>query len=294
MRKLLSLLLVFIIVFFAVGCSANEKGLKNFSDIEEFENYSNNFWVCKGRASDSISYYRIYFFNDNDKICHKYYFSYSSSETLSDCLKNIIDYNQEKFNESFKDMIEFLVGAVASEGLSSDEFDIQYDLNSSQIITSNRDPVGSFLKNGAFRPYNSDDEYYQDNNLSDLSEAFVEANNSIFTSKYGDLPTYKDVKYDPASYLTKNFLLSGSAELDDYYNYDYRDLEFLYFCVCVTPHGGGFTDSWYIYCRRDKYENLLEKLKKGPISSINMVCCGSYYNSLPNEMANLVDYYYTY
>lgn len=91
--------------------------------------------------------------------------------------------------------------------------------------------------------------------------------------------------------LGKKFLLIGTAELDDYYNYDYRDLEGYYFCICVTPTGGGYADRWYIYAPRDKCSELFDKLKKGS-SDIVLICNGQFQDSLKREMATLTDYCY--
>lgn len=112
-----------------------------------------------------------------------------------------------------------------------------------------------------------------------------------FLAKYPDALQAREVKYNPLQCLGKNFVLSGRAELDDYYNYDYRGLESVYFCIHVTPEGGSYADSWYIYADRSSKSELYEQLMNGTISDITLICKGIYPDSLKEEMANLTDYY---
>lgn len=144
-----------------------------------------------------------------------------------------------------------------------------------------------FLDDGTLKC--NGDIYRSEENLDELSDAFVDAMFGIFTEKYGIRATYSDVKYDPISYLGDCFLLTGTAKLDDYYNYDYRNSESYLFCICVTPLGGSYSDRWYIYAYRNSFDELFEELKKGPMN-IAMVCRGYYLDSIKNEMADLVDY----
>ena len=132
--------------------------------------------------------------------------------------------------------------------------------------------------------------FHREERLADLSTAFIQAKTSLFTDIYGDLTTYEQVKYNPIAHIGTKFLLTGTAELDDYYNYDYRDMEALYFCVCVTPTGGGYSDRWYIYCERGEYAEFFDTLTQGPVSDIVLVCRGMFYDSIQHEMAGLVDY----
>lgn len=135
--------------------------------------------------------------------------------------------------------------------------EIQFDPEKSQINGLDGETIGKFLNDGTFESSN----YKQDNELKDVGSAFIEAKGGVFKDTYGGPVSEKDVKYNPWSYIGKYFLLTGTAELDDYYNYDYRDLESIYFCICVTPKGGGYSDRWYIYCERYKYSDLFETLK---------------------------------
>lgn len=266
----------------------DEEEPKNFSDEEEFENYSTYFWICEENYNDSTTYYKIRFFFN--KTCYSWDFSYSSTETLTDCLKKALKLGEEKKGQTFKSAYEFLLSELNVEGVESQTFDVQYDVKNSQINNSSGQTYGKFLNDGTFKC--NGDIYNKDENLSELGKAFIMAKGEIFTDTYGELATYEDVKYDPFSYLGKKFMLIGTAELDDYYNYDYRDLESVYFCIQVTPIGGNYSDCWYIYAFRDTHSELYEKLKKGAISNMVLICSGFYPDSLKKEMANLVEYCY--
>ena len=260
---------------------------KRFSSEEEFKKYSNGFWVCDTNHNDSQKYYKIRVFDNG--ICLDWDFSYPANQTLADCLKGILVSYKENANISFNKATKLLTSDCTNiEGIKFSIFEIQYDYRKGEINASDGQSIATFFDNGTAEI--NDDIYTHSDNCLDLQEAFVSAKISLFQEEHGELVTYKDVKYDPSSHFNSYFLLTGSAELDDYYNYDYRDLESMYFCVCVTPTGGGFSDRWYIYCSRSEYDELFEELKKGSISNICMICRGMYYDSLPHEMANLFDY----
>lgn len=215
-------------------------------------------------------------------------FTYSAAETLEDCIKNVLKSGEEQ-GQSFNSAIKFLSSGLNGDGLEFKRFDITYDINKSEII-SEGETYGTFLNDSTLKCrgeiYKCDNESFKKFNT-----AFLMAKSELFEDRYGELATYKDVKYDPIGYLGRKFLLTGTAELSDYFNYDYRDFEAVYFCICVTPDGGSFSDRWYIYCDRYKYDELLEDLKSGSKPMV-LICSGYYPDSLKNEMADLVDYCY--
>ena len=84
--------------------------------------------------------------------------------------------------------------------------------------------------------------------------------NDEFNKKYGDLPTWKDVKYDPMSYIGKKFTITDATyELDDYYNYNYRDTEAKYF-VFSAETTGSYSDRWYVYADRQWDDKILKEI----------------------------------
>lgn len=82
----------------------------------------------------------------------------------------------------------------------------------------------------------------------------------------------RDVQYDMTNNLDKEFVISGLAELDDYYNYGFdRRIESKYFCVNVTPTGGSYSDRWYLYFHRESFKELFNELKQGK-RNVTAVC----------------------
>ncbi len=76
----------------------------------------------------------------------------------------------------------------------------------------------------------------------------------------------KQVQYDMANNVDKEFGLSGDAELCDYYNWGYdSSIESAYFCAEVIPDGG-YLERWYIYFYRADFAELYQDLMGGDVS----------------------------
>ena len=73
-----------------------------------------------------------------------------------------------------------------------------------------------------------------------------------------------DVEFDMSNKIDQNFLVTGTAELDDYYNYNYRDTNDKLFCVRVRPNTNDAGDHWYVYFDREEFKDLFNVLKQGP------------------------------
>lgn len=107
--------------------------------------------------------------------------------------------------------------------------------------------------------------------------------------KYSNYPTAKDVQYNKLGYIGKEFFISGTATLDDYYNWGYRDFSPIYFCISVEPEDGAYlSDRWYIYASRKDYPELFESLKSGS-KKVNFVAKTLFYDTGSDNMATLVE-----
>lgn len=74
----------------------------------------------------------------------------------------------------------------------------------------------------------------------------------------------RDVQFDMENNLDKNFVVEGTATLDDYYNYGFgNEIEDNYFCARVVSDDG--SDSWYLYFERGSFKELFEALKSGSV-----------------------------
>ncbi|NMB96837.1 MAG: hypothetical protein GYA02_09545 [Clostridiaceae bacterium] len=73
----------------------------------------------------------------------------------------------------------------------------------------------------------------------------------------------KDIEYNIPNMLDKEFIVVGYAELSDYYNYGFDDLEEHCFCIKIKPKFDTSNNDWYIYLDREDfnrvYDDLIEK-----------------------------------
>lgn len=108
--------------------------------------------------------------------------------------------------------------------------------------------------------------------------------------EYGEIPSSREVQYDKYKYLGRPFVISGTAAIDDYFNYDYRGLEAVYFCICIQPTGGSYSDCWYVYADRLQFKELFDSLLEGN-KKVDLVAEMYYADTGSNNMATLRDYY---
>ena len=108
-------------------------------------------------------------------------------------------------------------------------------------------------------------------NMTDDSYGYSNYLNDYIYENDISLDNY-DIQYNMANNLNNSFILTGYAELDDYYNYGYRNLESECFCINITPESGSYSDRWYIYINRDGTERLFEYLLDNGRIYIETVC----------------------
>lgn len=91
---------------------------------------------------------------------------------------------------------------------------------------------------------------------SDPVKIFMDNNNITLTAK--------DVQFNMSNNLDKEFALSGTAKLDDYYNYGFdTSIEPEYFNLELKPEDG---DRWSLYLERAAFANLFDELQdKGEV-----------------------------
>ena len=124
-----------------------------------------------------------------------------------------------------------------------------------------------------------------------FSDQFAaEQKKAAFNKLYSDLPSGMDVQYNKIGHLGKHFKITGKAKLDDYYNWDYRGLEGVYFCIKIRPDLGTYSNEWYIYGSRSTHKDLYDKLMSNPGSSVTLICTLYFFDTGINNMATLVDY----
>lgn len=114
--------------------------------------------------------------------------------------------------------------------------------------------------------------------------------------KYGELPDEKIIRYDKANNDGKLFVISGKAELDDYYNWGYSNYEKTHFSIEITPEGSNVMDFWHIYADREAFSTLysiLLSISGEAKTDIVLICKfdTAKLESGSSNLAELVDYY---
>lgn len=97
---------------------------------------------------------------------------------------------------------------------------------------------------------------------SDNIKSNEEHSSDEFLKATGVTLTGKEVQFDLANNLDKEFYLDGQVELCDYYNYGYTN-EAKFFCAQLTPTDGKYSDSWYLYFHRDSFDKEYQNLLNG-------------------------------
>ena len=287
MKKVVSLLLVLCLL---LGLTACDKKDDTESTEPAFES-EEEFLSC---IEDTIWYYedetclrlRLFGTEENTHYVMAYDLEVEDGEEYQDMFSRmLVALKQEGKSTTYDDVTDFLLAAQDVFDIYTFYDDVEYDWETG--IVTDDDNVWDFSSHWL----ESDMCYYiADDTLVLLNGYFKDAEKEAFLTNYPNLVTAKDVQYDIYSNIGKNFVLEGSAELDDYFNYEYHGLDSIYFCIEVTPLGGSYGDEWYIYANRSEFGDLFDTLMDGKLSDITLVCRASYLNAGKNCMATLVDY----
>ncbi|MBO5745504.1 MAG: hypothetical protein J6S13_00250 [Clostridia bacterium] len=295
LHKLASICMAILLMFvFCAGC-----GETTFADKASMQKeLEASYWLCNSSKVDESGnvHYKILFFKDSQMIIID--LSRKSDKTLENMFEDMLnEYESTGETADFNKMTDFLALNPKVSGYELKKYNVVY-FPEEATVKSVDGLLSLEVKNDNTLVDNIQNSYLKSTDLAYLSAAYdacliekKEQQKKEFLKKYDTLPSYSDVKYSPYSYIGRNFIITGRAELDDYFNYDYRNYETFSFCIAVTPVGGGYSDRWYIYGERSRYAELFERLKNGPISNITLICNGYFPDSLKNEMASLIDYY---
>ncbi len=109
-------------------------------------------------------------------------------------------------------------------------------------------------------------------------------------ARYPNVLSNKDVQFNKFGTLGQIFMIEGTAELDDYYNWGYRNFEASHFCINIRPVGGSYSDEWKIYASRNHFKQLYDDLMNGS-QHIYLVAKTDFADTGTNNMATLVDYF---
>lgn len=310
-RILSALLALATLLAFCTGCNhSTQSSKKTYGDESPIYDDKSSmtadiqkyYWISDASETDtgSISHYRICVFNED--ACMSFDLTRSGEKTLEDMFTDILTELANKDSvPTYESAYALLASLPDIRNFTYKKYSIAYFSEENMIKSvdnsvtwelKNEKVLGRVLKDG------TDISYSRFETLNSLESAFRSASTAIkkkqrdaFLAKYSDAPTERDVRYDPYSYFGTDFILTGSAELDDYYNYEFRDLEMVYFCIEVTPTNGSFSDRWYIYGDRRTYTEFFETLKANKKTSVTLVCQIRFPDAGKNQMALLSDYY---
>lgn len=298
LRTSLLALLIFMMLFGLLGgCASPHLGQGDilFSNNSALaEHAQNTYWISQPQYASSEHFIVCCFTTDR---CVKIDLSRNSGESLTDMFQKMLQKIQLSGHSlDYKDVYEFLSSRPSADGLVYTVEEITYNWEENSAFSASGSSVWRFYTDNTMKHHG--DSYSRSEYLVTLERAFDEACKKIqdsardaFFRKYPNIPSYKDVKYDPYSYLRKNFIITGSAELDDYYNYEYYDLEQTYFCIAIEPVNGSYSDRWYIYAKRKDFPELFQALKNGKGASITLICQGQFTDATKNSLATLIDYF---
>ncbi|MEH7525817.1 hypothetical protein V7149_21485, partial [Bacillus sp. JJ1503] len=114
-----------------------------------------------------------------------------------------------------------------------------------------------------------DTEFVADSISIQVASKMLEEENKIekYMTENRVKLTANEVRYNMPNNLDRPFFLEGEVELCDYYNYGFTNETDL-FCGRLTPTGGGYSDSWYLYFHRKSFKELYDYIIDGTSADI--------------------------
>lgn len=238
MRKAL---IILVLIGLLSGCSAKPSDVSQdtWDKGIQFTILINTLVTTKEKFPDGLAIAIGEFANPNDL------------STRSEKEKEILNTIKSLASNS---LLTVILGQEASEKYQDDYKKLENIFGKTNLDTSklNSDEMAKILATAAIKKK-------QDEKKS--IEEYMKKNNIQLTAK--------DVQFDMVNNLEKQFVVAGTAELDDYYNYGFDDsIEKDYFVVNVTPVDGTFSDRWYLYLHRESFQKLFNELKQSNVSII--------------------------
>lgn len=298
MKKMLCILLA-ALTLVCCGCQDQNQtegpDHTSFLDVQDFRGYlQQDVWACKEEVEGGWVRYKVLAFVDDYAVMFR--LTQDPGESTAAMFVRMLTYTYTDGNVSCDGLMEFLVHLMQGPyvpGYDVQSYPITYDCDN-----------GVISSDGESWQVNEDDTIVQDQytycmeDYTELVNPFDDALSEVsanrkaaFLAQYPSAATHKDVRYDPYGYLGKLFQVTGTIALDDYYNFDYRDMEWGLFCICMEPNGGSYSDTWYVYADRNTFQSLFETLKQGSKSNVILICKSEFPNSTKNGLVKLVDYY---
>lgn len=265
----------------------------NFSSEEEMAVFFDGVWY-NGTMYCLIGNNKVSYFGD-------YVVEYALDDLISDLDSNSYLINNITFDAFYNNY--YLTNPDVVE--KTKEQDFKFEIKKSAIFDSLGNPIlmvdeyGNVIDNNGVNYSRVEMDSYSvireclQRAYNDAIKTYQETKaKAEFNKKYTDLPTSKEVQYDKYGHIFKKFTISGTAELDDYYNWEYRNYKYGYFCIRITPVGANYySDAWYVYAKRSDYQELYDALLSGNCDNITLVCSLIFVDTGSDNMATLEDYF---
>ena len=270
MKRITLLVLALVLVIGICGCEKKDPSVMEFSTDADMMDFAEGAWGDEKGG--------MYYIIDGDE-CFVYVDAFGLSSYFDTYKRSDnIDLETTSFDTFYDELSSLLV---------------KCDVENSQINIADL-ACFTVLPDGSLKDVKDGQIYTKkydvDEIKSFLSGQFKQLQKEyILELKYPDLLTAKTVQSDKYQYRGKLFIITGTAQLANYYNWDYSGRQYQYFCISITPTGGTISDMWYVYASRDEFEELHKQLENGA-QQISLVAKTYSYNTSVDNMATLVDH----
>ncbi len=285
MKKLIVYTMVSVLFSITVFTGCSNKNM-SFATEEEMKAYiGDRMWVCT--ADNEVVEILHSSWGGMNQI---YSFKRDIKEIFKESIININGFESDevRFSDSLSKTLMATSGDI--DGFEYEiESSLELDYKNGVLLSENKEELGAILKNGSFK---FKDKTYELDKNNILANAYYKAQMELFEEKYGKLATNTDVQYDKHGNIGNKFVITGSAELDDYYNWSYENYSPLYFCIRTRPENGTFSDEWYMYAHRTDFKSLFNVLKGTLYGKLTLVGWCTEVNSNADNMAMVFDYFY--
>ena len=265
MRKLSKTLSMVLCVLLLSGCTSNNAQetaqVAMYDSVEQMQDVADGVWI-NGHTGEYVVVENGFLISYNE---------------------NSIQNQLNKLHNtplSFEDYCKTFSTDCATE--------VDYDYANGHLLNSETQAL-------IFRLYNQDSAFDANNIMYIKDSTYKERIEEMLLdgyieTLYPNILSNKDVQFDKYGTLGQIFMIEGTAQLDDYYNWGYRDFEASHFCINIRPVGGSYSDEWTIYASRSNFRELYNALMNSS-QHIYLIAKTEFADIRNDNMATLVDYF---
>ena len=265
MRKFLQTVSIVVCVLLLCGCSSNDAPdttpIAKYESIAQMKNAADGVWMDPNTGT--------YVVVENGLLI-----SYDENNITTQLNK------LRRTSLSFEDYCKTFATDCATK--------VDYDYTNGYLLNSMNQEL-------VFRVHDAGAAFDQNNTIYLKNSTYVEELEEILLDGYVDarypgIISHKDVQFNKSGTLGQSFLIKGTAILDDYYNWGYRNYEASHFCIKIRPVGGSYSDEWTVYASRSEFGELYDALMNGS-RRVYLIAKTEFADTGSNNMATLVNYF---